>query len=78
MAGKIAHGKLVVLELSHARNGMAAQFLRGVNDRHKKLGELYDKENKCMPKDIMKQLKTFAISSPVLKPLMKNAMQVGA
>eukprot|EP00511_Aplanochytrium_stocchinoi_P005546 CAMPEP_0204823690 /NCGR_PEP_ID=MMETSP1346-20131115/1762_1 /ASSEMBLY_ACC=CAM_ASM_000771 /TAXON_ID=215587 /ORGANISM="Aplanochytrium stocchinoi, Strain GSBS06" /LENGTH=758 /DNA_ID=CAMNT_0051950443 /DNA_START=48 /DNA_END=2324 /DNA_ORIENTATION=+ len=43
-----------------------------------KLNELYDSEAKCMPSDVMKQIKVFAVSNPVLKPLMKNAMQVGA
>jgi len=42
------------------------------------LGEWYDTETNSMPKDVMKKLKTFAVSSPVLKPKMKNSMQVGA
>merc|ERR1712157_535471 len=44
----------------------------------KKLGEIYASGGNSFPKDIMKQLKTFCVADPALKPIMKNAMQVAA
>lgn len=43
-----------------------------------KLGSLYDETTRGLPDDVMKQMKSYCLQTPELKPIMKNAMQVAA
>ena len=57
---------------------MSTTFPSWKSEIIKKLASMYDIETKTMPKDVMKQLKTFCVQTPELKSKMKNCMQVAS